>query len=144
MIIGRDIVDYNNYYEPEERLYSTGYDDLDEAMERAFSEGYEYAQREFAKKAEEESRLTKAQKAAIIAGASTLGTAGAIQGAHAIGRKIKDSRGLGRKTWDGITGVFGAKGSTKKRIGNALMMPGEKLKQAGKWISKKAKKIIKR
>ena len=32
----------------EEKLYSTGNDELDELLERAFCEGYEYAQREFA------------------------------------------------------------------------------------------------
>ena len=39
---------YSNYQE-EERLYSTGNDELDDLLERAFCEGYEYAQREFAK-----------------------------------------------------------------------------------------------
>jgi hypothetical protein len=34
-------------YQEEERLYSTGNDELDELLERAFCEGYEYAQREF-------------------------------------------------------------------------------------------------
>ena len=37
---------YSNYQE-EERLYSTGNDELDDLLERAFCEGYEYAQREF-------------------------------------------------------------------------------------------------
>ena len=37
---------YSNYQE-EEKLYSTGNDELDELMERAFCEGYEYAQKEF-------------------------------------------------------------------------------------------------
>ena len=31
----------------EERLYSTGNDELDDLLERAFCEGYEYAQKEF-------------------------------------------------------------------------------------------------
>jgi len=31
----------------EEKLYSTGNDELDDLLERAFCEGYEYAQREF-------------------------------------------------------------------------------------------------
>jgi hypothetical protein len=39
----------NNNYE-EERLYSTGSDELDELLERAFCEGYEYAQKEFARR----------------------------------------------------------------------------------------------
>lgn len=39
--------DYDEYYD--EKLYSTGDDELDELLERAFCEGYEYAQREFGK-----------------------------------------------------------------------------------------------
>ena len=38
---------YSDYQE-EERLYSTGNDELDDLLERAFCDGYEYAQREFA------------------------------------------------------------------------------------------------
>lgn len=41
-----------NNYEMEERLYSTGDVELDEILERAFCEGYEFAQREFADEAE--------------------------------------------------------------------------------------------
>ena len=43
MIIGRQLVE-NQY---EEKLYSTGDDYLDELLEKAFCEGYEYAQKEF-------------------------------------------------------------------------------------------------
>ena len=45
MIIGRNLI--NEYYE-DEKLYSTGDDYLDEMLEKAFCEGYEYAQKEFA------------------------------------------------------------------------------------------------
>ena len=44
MIIGRQLVE-DQY---EEKLYSTGNDELDEMLEKAFCEGYEYAQKEFA------------------------------------------------------------------------------------------------
>jgi len=44
MITGYDLI--NNYYE-DEKLYSTGDDYLDDLLERAFCEGYEYAQREY-------------------------------------------------------------------------------------------------
>ena len=37
--------DYDEYYD--EKLYSTGNDELDDLLERAFCDGYEYAQREF-------------------------------------------------------------------------------------------------
>jgi hypothetical protein len=40
-------MDWDNGYEMEERLYSTGDYELDEMLERAFCEGYEVAQREF-------------------------------------------------------------------------------------------------
>lgn len=45
MITGYDLI--NEYYEDDEKLYSTGNDDLDYLLERAFSDGYEFAQREF-------------------------------------------------------------------------------------------------
>jgi hypothetical protein len=44
MITGYDLV--NSYYE-DEKLYSTGDSELDDLLERAFCEGYEYAQREY-------------------------------------------------------------------------------------------------
>ena len=50
MITGKNFVEKlystNEYYESE-KLYSTGDSDLDDLLERAFCEGYEYAQREF-------------------------------------------------------------------------------------------------
>ena len=42
------VENWDNGYEMEERLYSTGDYELDELLERAFCEGYEMAQREFA------------------------------------------------------------------------------------------------
>ena len=45
-----DMKIWKNYNYEEERLYSTGNDELDELLERAFCEGYEYAQREYAEK----------------------------------------------------------------------------------------------
>ena len=46
-----------NNYEMEERLYSTGDVELDEILERAFCEGYEFAQKEFAQWIDEEGNL---------------------------------------------------------------------------------------
>ncbi len=48
MITGRELIEkmYSDYDEYEDtRLYSTGDSDLDDLLERAFCEGYEYAQR---------------------------------------------------------------------------------------------------
>ena len=44
--------DYDEYYD--EKLYSTGNDELDDLLERAFCDGYEYAQKEFGKKSMKE------------------------------------------------------------------------------------------
>ena len=41
------VENWDNGYEMEERLYSTGDYVLDELLERAFCEGYEFAQMEF-------------------------------------------------------------------------------------------------
>ena len=49
MIIGRNFAEklYSEIEPEDERLYSTGDPDLDDLLERAFCEGYEYAQKEF-------------------------------------------------------------------------------------------------
>jgi hypothetical protein len=43
-------------YEVQEKLYSTGNDELDDLLERAFCEGYEYAQKEFGRAERKERR----------------------------------------------------------------------------------------
>ena len=50
MITGKELAEklYSENYE-DERLYSTGDSDLDDLLERAFCEGYEYAQKEYTK-----------------------------------------------------------------------------------------------
>ena len=50
MILGKDYINGNQ----EEKLYSTGDEMLDNLLERAFCEGYELAQREYA---EEEKKI---------------------------------------------------------------------------------------
>ena len=54
MITGKELIEKmysENYDEYEDtRLYSTGDDELDDLLEKAFCEGYEYAQREFGNK----------------------------------------------------------------------------------------------
>jgi hypothetical protein len=53
MIIGRNLIEkmYSENEEiQDEKLYSTGDDELDDLLEKAFSEGYEYAQKEFGNK----------------------------------------------------------------------------------------------
>lgn len=57
MIIDR----YNDDYYEDERLYSTGDYELDELMERAFCDGYDYAQREFNSKSMKELNNKRAE-----------------------------------------------------------------------------------
>lgn len=57
MLIGRGLVERSfSQYEEEERLYSTGNDELDDLLERAFCDGYQYAQVEFAEKEDKEDK----------------------------------------------------------------------------------------
>lgn len=50
MILGRDLA--NSYYEEDEKLFSTGDEELDDILEEVYysgiSDGYDYAQKEFA------------------------------------------------------------------------------------------------
>ena len=63
------VENWDNGYEMEERLYSTGDVELDELLERAFCEGYEFAQREFADETEGALAGIGATGAALGAGA---------------------------------------------------------------------------
>jgi hypothetical protein len=71
MIITRNLED--QYYE-DEKLYSTGDDYLDDLLEKAFCEGYEYAQKEFSDKKEDKKRKDGVKKLRK----SNAGLAGAI------------------------------------------------------------------
>ena len=90
-------MDWDNGYEMEERLYSTGDVELDEILERAFCEGYEAAQREFA----DDDSYDELIGAGIGAGAVGLGAAGAYgyhKGSNALIKnrieKIKNNKNL--------------------------------------------------
>lgn len=96
MIIGRNFAE--SYYE-DERLYSTGDCELDELLERAFCEGYEYAQREFSKsekdEEEKESFSSKAKKKykRHAAAAGTLAAAGlGVYGVDKLGRSMDEGK----------------------------------------------------
>ncbi len=69
MITGRELVEKmysENYDEYEDtRLYSTGDSELDDLLEKAFCEGYEYAQKEFGNKANKKAQRTWKIKQAL-------------------------------------------------------------------------------
>ena len=117
----------NNNYE-EEKLYSTGNDELDDLLERAFCEGYEYAQKEFAAGLDELAMKSakglikmgqgKGKQAARIANAGNKRLAGnsmkkvAEFGKRAALRNQKEAKGL-IKVAEGLDPVKAKKGVTE-------------------------------
>ena len=98
MIIGRQLIERmyseNDYYE-DTKLYSTGDSELDDLLERAFCEGYEYAQKEFAAykspiSQEQAGNLVKDANAAGIKGKSV-----AMVGKNWIRKSLAELKELG-------------------------------------------------
>ena len=90
MIIGR-----NSYYS--EKLYSTGDDYLDDLLEKAFCEGYEYAQKEFAAY---KSPISQKQAREIVKEVNDMGIKGnslGVTGKNAL-RKVANQVG----GWDNL------------------------------------------
>lgn len=91
MITGKELIEkmYSENEEiQEEKLYSTGDSDLDDLLEKAFSEGYEYAQKEYGLKDElkkaikegDEEKIKRLKRKATAAGVLTGTAAGGITG----------------------------------------------------------------
>lgn len=116
-------MDWDNGYEMEERLYSTGDVELDEILERAFCEGYEAAQREFA----DDDSYDELIGAGIGAGAVGLGAAGAY-GYHKGSNALIKNRieAIGKK--EGLT-----KAEIKKRQNS---WENGKLAKSDAWLVK--------
>lgn len=107
MRIGRQFAEklYSDYQE-EERLYSTGNDELDELLERAFCDGYEYAQREFAEEDKKEEKKEKKKKKkyeneshrgygrAIIVGGTVPGGVGRYVGKREVEKALEEGEDL--------------------------------------------------
>jgi hypothetical protein len=115
-------MDWDNGYEMEERLYSTGDYELDEILERAFCEGYEAAQREFA-----DDSYDELIGAGIGAGAVGLGAAGAY-GYHKGSNALINNRieAIGKK--EGLTAAEIEKRQKAWREG--------KIAKTDKWLGK--------
>jgi hypothetical protein len=105
MITGKELVEKmysENYNEYEDtRLYSTGDSDLDELLEKAFCEGYEYAQREYSLKDElkeaiksgDEKKIKELKKKSIgrkAAGGAIIGGAAGGIGTDRFLKKYED------------------------------------------------------
>lgn len=69
MITGRQLI--NSYYEEDEKLFSTGNDELDDILEEVYysgiKAGYEYAQREFAYTQDDIDNLKRLKDSDILA-----------------------------------------------------------------------------
>lgn len=97
-LIERMYSDCNEYeVQEEEKLYSTGNDYLDNLLEKAFCEGYEYAQKEYSLKDElkkalkegDENKIKQLKKKATAAGVITGAAAGGITG-KIVYKKLKN------------------------------------------------------
>lgn len=131
MITGKELI--NEYYESE-KLYSTGNDDLDNLLERAFCEGYEYAQYEFSKKDEDEDeeKIKKRKKRLIAASAgASLGIlGGAIDySRHIDNPKHTDSTG---ETMRYNTGLGGWAEHRKDQVKDRVNRVGSRI---GDWFN---------
>jgi hypothetical protein len=94
MIIGRNFAEKlysaNEYYE-DEKLYSTGDDYLDDLLERAFCEGYEYYQREYSKLGQKINQATRDLTASRIRSSRNLLQNGTAAGKPAEGGGLKQA-----------------------------------------------------
>lgn len=137
----------NDYdYEMEERLYSTGDYELDEILERAFCEGYEVAQREFA----DDDSYDELIGAGIGAGAVGLGAAGAY-GYHKGSNALIENRikAIGKK--EGLTAAEiekrqkawkeGKIAKTDKWLGKHLGKTGTVATKVSGWADKALNKM---
>ena len=122
--------------EIQEKLYSTGNDELDDLLERAFCEGYEYAQREFAEKEEKKKGHTAAKVAAGVGGTAVVG-AGGVWGAEKLGKHLeKTGEGKimkGAEISGRVDNYISRKGVNKnKKAIDAAINTSEKLTNKGK------------
>ena len=123
--------DVNNDNNTQEKLYSTGSEELDAMLEKAFSEGYEAAQKEFAKK--DEGKHTGAK----IAGAAALGAGAGIYGAEKLGEGVSK---LGAKKMEGAAGKKAMAAMEGARNGKAAQ---KKLREKAEKMEKTGEKMIK-
>ena len=162
MIIGRQFAEKfysETVQEEEEKLYSTGNDELDELLERAFCEGYEYAQKEFAEEGEKKEKNPENHRG--LGRAYMLGGVGAMAGRSAgkaqVKKSIKEGKDLDEAEREGMkkAGKVGAAAgagtlavaatpgviAANKVIKAAKPKIKEALKEAGIKVTKKNKRI---
>jgi len=129
------IIDRNYDYYEDERLYSTGINELDEILERAFCEGYEYAQREYAEKEEKKSKTDNHRglgRSYYLAGVP--GVAGRVAGRSTEKKMIKKGKSeeeaevKGRKVAS-ATGAGAAAGTAAAALGTIGLTARKAIKE---------------
>lgn len=158
-------------YNYEERLYSTGSDELDELLERAFCEGYEYAQYEFSDEEgyenddngltdeereelealREKDKKYKKRRKARFAAAGTVATGGGLylgaKNAEKLGEKLADKIDSLKKAKDvGVNGLIGNEKTKKLRDVTKKITEKTNLAEAkaGKLVENLIKKLNRR
>lgn len=140
MTNGKDFAEKMFSMNEEERLYSTGSEELDTMLEKAFCDGYEYAQKEFAEKKDEKKNHTGAKVAAGVAGTAAVAGAG-VYGAKKAGEALVEK---GKKTLkEGYTkdGKSYRKGGKFVKADEAISERGNRMIKFGETISKPGKAV---
>ena len=132
---------YKNNYEEDEKLFSTGNDELDDILEEVYysglEDGYDYAQKEFAEKEEKKKKNSLKTAGKITLGAGGATALGAAIGENAvienIAKKVAEKKGLDKYGW-GLTSEF---------VGNGAKEGGDIVAKAvgGSKAMKKAKRV---
>ena len=143
------------YYEEDERLFSTGNDELDDILEEVYysglEDGYDYFQREFAE-SEDEQKMSKGEAAGL--GAAGIGAGVAAVGGHRASKVYRTGKSKaegilkaaedkyaarrGRQgTWEQMWDKYVSKKSAKEAA-KAKAEAGKVLKEAGSKAAKKA------
>lgn len=129
-----------NNYEMEERLYSTGDVELDELLERAFCEGYEFAQMEFSvgEKVDKAINYVKEKGKKIAENAKEAGRKVVSKGKE-LGKKgvqkVKDAK---NSTVEGTKKYLGEGGTLAQKISGGAKRVSEKAEVAAKKAMDKA------
>ena len=136
----------NNYYEEDEKLFSTGNSELDDILQEVYysglEDGYDYAQKEFGEK--KISDAEAAGKAVTKAGLATAGAGALAAGlGTAAGAMALKSKGLNAAQRAGASMASAAGLSAGKKIGRAglaITAAGLGTKLVGKAIRKNREK----
>jgi len=140
----------NNNNEVQEKLYSTGNDELDNLLEKAYNEGYEAAQKEFSEKDPEEGKNHRGLgRAAVVGGAA--GVVGRHVGKKATEKALKEGESLSDAEKKGDKKAVKAGAAVGAAVGAAnainndrqtVKILGTKIK-VGNNIVDEAKKVVK-